>query len=108
MHIKFIGCEVLAREAYYCASKSKNTVDIQLFSLGLHSNPAEGNKIIQEAINNADNKGFDAIVIGYVLCSNMIAELKAGKTKLVVARAHDCITLMLGSHKRYMDFFDKD
>ena len=40
------------------------------------------------------------------LCNNGIAGLTARATKLVVPRAHDCITLFLGSRKRYREFFD--
>jgi len=38
---------------------------------------------------------FDAITLGYGLCSNAVAGLSAGRHRLVIPRAHDCITLGL-------------
>jgi len=39
MRLHFIVCKVLQREAYYCASLSKNVVDITLMPQGLHNTP---------------------------------------------------------------------
>ncbi|MBU4429440.1 MAG: DUF1638 domain-containing protein, partial [Verrucomicrobia bacterium] len=53
------------------------------------------------------DRPFDAILLGYALCSNGTANLKAGSSPLVIPRAHDCISLLLGSRKRYQDYFDR-
>ncbi len=44
---------------------------------------------------------YDAIVLAYGLCGAATAGLRAGSVPLVVPRAHDCITLFLGSRDRY-------
>ena len=44
---------------------------------------------------------YDAIVLAYGLCGAATAGLRAGSIPLVVPRAHDCITLFLGSRDRY-------
>ncbi len=54
---------------------------------------------------DASGKPYDAILLGYGLCSNGIVGL-TGTIPVVVARGHDCITLLLGSRKRYRDYFD--
>ena len=46
-------------------------------------------------------------MVGYGLCSNGIAGIKANKNKLVVVRGHDCITHLLGSKEKYRSYFDK-
>ena len=48
---------------------------------------------------------FDAILIGYGLCANGIAGISSSKYKLVIPRAHDCITFLLGSKEKYDDYF---
>ena len=39
------------------------------------------------------------------LCSNGLVGLTARNIPVVVPRAHDCITLFLGSKERYLDYF---
>ena len=66
------------------------------------SPPAE----IQRRFDAVPAGKYDAIVLGYGLCSNILAGLKAPATPLVIPRAHDCITFFLGSKERYREFFD--
>lgn len=115
----FIGCHVLWREICYFASQSNNIFSFQFLKQGLHCTPdilrIELQKAIDEAESKADSegreggeggKGYDAILIGYGLCSNGTAGIKAGKTRLVMMRGHDCITFFLGSKRRYREYFD--
>jgi hypothetical protein len=48
---------------------------------------------------------YDAIVLGYGLCSNILTGLASAHTPLVIPRAHDCITFFLGSKERYQQCF---
>ena len=36
---QFITCKVMQREAYFCAARSKNVVDVVLMEQGLHDEP---------------------------------------------------------------------
>lgn len=44
---------------------------------------------------------YDAILVGYGFCGGIINGLTTPHTPLVIPRAHDCITLFLGSRHRY-------
>ena len=44
--------------------------------------------------------------MAYALCGNGLSGLRARSAPLVVPRAHDCITLFLGSRGRYQQYFD--
>ena len=101
MHLKVIACEVLARETYHCAARSRNTADVELLTQGLHDNPDIGRARLQALIDAASPETYSAVVLGYGLCSNMAVGLRAGSVPLVIPRAHDCITLLLGSKERY-------
>ena len=46
-------------------------------------------------------EGRDAILVGYGLCSNGLEGIVARHTPLVIPRAHDCITVFLGSKEAY-------
>ncbi|HRU05043.1 MAG TPA: DUF1638 domain-containing protein, partial [Candidatus Brocadiia bacterium] len=104
-HLKVLVCEVLTREYYHCAARSTNTCEVTLFSQGLHDNPEICRQTLQPAVDAADPKRFAAVVLGYGLCNNALAGLRAGRTPLVVPRAHDCITLFLGCRRRYAQVF---
>ena len=103
MHFRVISCEVLARQVYYVAALSPHTIDIELVSKGLHTDPEVLRAELQRLVNGAD--GYDAILLGYGLCSNSIAGLVCAHTQMVAPRAHDCITFYLGSSDRYSEEF---
>lgn len=105
MFLKVIACEIAARELYYAASRSKNLVDFELLTQGYHDIPNTGRSELQKRIDAVSEGKYDAIVLGYGLCSSILTGITAGKTKLVVPRAHDCITFFLGSKERYQECF---
>ncbi len=61
--------------------------------------------MLQQAIDEVDPERYQAIVLVYGLCNNGIRGLHA-PLPMAVARAHDCITLLLGSHQRYEEMFN--
>lgn len=62
---------------------------------------------IQEEIDDAESleERPDAIVLGYGLCGNGLAGLEARTIPLVLPKAHDCITLLMGSRRRFAEYF---
>lgn len=103
-----ISCHVLWREFCYYCSHSDNIFNFVFLKQGLHSTPELLKKKLQEAIEAADGEGYDAILLGYGLCSNGIAGISAQKTRIVAVRAHDCITFLLGSKEAYKSYFDSN
>lgn len=51
---------------------------------------------------------LDAILLGYGICSHGTIGVSSSMYRIVVPRAHDCITLFLGSKERYLDEFSKN
>lgn len=98
-----LACEVLARPLYLCAARSAHIIDIQLVQKGLHNTPASLRQKLQELVDGA--QGYEAILFGYGLCGQATAGLIARAAPLVIPRAHDCITLFLGSRERYQQQF---
>jgi len=108
MRLQFIICKVMQREAYFCAARSKNVVDIVLMPQGLHDEPDKLRNEVQNALNNTidiQGRPYDASLLGYGLCSNGIVGLTA-TIPIVVPRGHDCVTLLLGSKEKYQRYFD--
>lgn len=105
---KFVVCKVLQREAYYCAARSCNEVDVVLMEQGLHDRPDDLRSSVLrelECVEDIQGRRYDALILGYGLCSNGLAGVKA-KLPVVVPRAHDCATLLLGDKDVYRRYFD--
>lgn len=76
---------------------------------GLHDlGCAEMVKRIQELVERVDESRYDGILLGYALCNNGLVGLRARTKPLIVPRAHDCITLFLGSAARYLEYFNNN
>jgi hypothetical protein len=106
-HFIALTCEALARPIYALAAESANTVSVRLFKQGLHNRPKGLRATLQEAIDAIGPGECDAILLVYGLCGMATAGLAARHTPLVIPRAHDCITLFLGSRGRYQEEFEK-
>jgi hypothetical protein len=100
-YFKIIACEVALREICHAVAQSPHIVDVEFLPQGLHDRPDKGVAEIQVRVDAVPAGKYDAILLGYALCGNLIAGVKARHTRLVVPRAHDCITLFLGSKERY-------
>ena len=108
MRFQFIVCKVMQKEAYFCAARSKNTIDIVLMQQGLHNEPDKLRNEVQQALDcttDLQGRSYEASLLGYGLCSNGIVGLSA-KIPIVVPRGHDCVTLLLGSKDKYKQYFD--
>jgi hypothetical protein len=105
MRLKVIACEVIARELYWCAAQARHAADITLLEQGLHDNSDTCRGRLQTLIDAAGPDRYDALLLGYGLCNNAIAGVRAGPLPMIVPRAHDCITLLLGSKERYARLF---
>ncbi len=106
MTLKLLSCEVFYREMCAAVAASPHRVDAEFLPKGLHDLPSDGMRTrLQERIDAVPDGYYDAILLGYGLCNNGLHGVCARSTPLVLPRAHDCITLFLGSRKRYMDYF---
>lgn len=116
------------REFAYLSALSENNIDSTFIRQGYHEAPdvlrrqlqaeidavesgldPRTNQVIGENLSASPNftSDFDAILIGYGLCSNGIVGIHSKKYPLVIPRGHDCITFFLGSKERYMEYFKK-
>ena len=107
MKFRVLCCEVFTREFESISKTCPHSLDIEFLPKGLHDLGQE--KMLarmQEAVDASSGKGFDAILLVYGLCNNGTSGLTARDTKLVMARAHDCITLFLGGRAKYTEQFE--
>jgi hypothetical protein len=108
MMLKVIACEIAVRELCYAAARSRNLVDLEFVTQGYHDTPISGRAEIQKRIAAVPAGKYDAIALGYGLCSTILLGLTTAHTPLVIPRAHDCITLFLSSKERYKECFSQE
>lgn len=116
----YLGCGVLAREVYQAVSKTESKLDLRMLPSGLHEQPTRLHQILQdeidriEAINVSLERSphtpevYQAVLLGFGLCNKAVAGLRSTRVPLVIPRAHDCLTLLLGSKEKYRELFDQD
>lgn len=102
-----LTCEALARTIYDIAAETSHTVTVRLFEQGLHNRPKNLRHVLQNQIDAVEPGEFAAILLAYGMCGRSTVGLATSHTPLVIPRAHDCITLYLGSHERYQREFDR-
>jgi hypothetical protein len=100
MRLLILSCESLTRAAYDAAARSPHIVDVTIVPRNKHQ-PLDIRARLQGLIDAAEGNGFDAIGLVYGLCGQATANLSARSIPLVIPRAHDCITLHLGSRDRH-------
>lgn len=107
MRLKLLSCEIFYREFCAAIARSPHTVDVEFLPKGLHDVGSETMLArLQEAVDRVEDSKYDALLMGYGLCNNGVVGLTARLCPLVIPRAHDCITLFLGSAERYLDYFN--
>lgn len=117
-HFKLIACKIMQRELAHVLTGCPNALDISFIRQDLHDTPRILTKTLQEEIDRVEtgldshtnkerNFNFDAILLGYGLCSNALVGLKSSRLPIVIPRAHDCTTLFMGSKEKYQDYFEE-
>jgi hypothetical protein len=79
----------------------------EVLDFGLHINPQELKKVLQEKIDEASPKA-EVLLLGYGLCSMAVVGLVARSATLVIPRTDDCIAIFLGSCSAYKEQATKE
>ena len=105
--LKLISCNVFWREACLAIAGSPHVIDAEFTEVGEHIRPDALRDIIQSKIDETESsdRNYDAILLLFGLCGNAGVGLTAQSTKMVIPRAHDCCTVLLGSRDRFRDLF---
>lgn len=112
-----IACDVFAEELPFLADQiagdsgagdSGHTSDtfqppwqkMAFLEMGLHDRPDSLRAEVQSLIDTWDaDPGFAVIVLAYGLCGNGLVGIQARRKTVILPRAHDCISILLGGTK---------
>jgi len=107
VRLKLIACEIFYREMCAAAARAVHQIDLEFLPKGLHDiGAAKMREQLQAAVDRVDASRYEAVLLGYALCGNGLAGLCARSLPVILPRAHDCITLFLGSKERYLEYFN--
>lgn len=99
-----LACDVFEDEIALHARDATHIVETRFFEIGLHDRPDRLCAILQENLDAVDARAdIDAVVLAYGLCGRGTVGLRPTRHPLVIPRAHDCITVFMGSKERYAD-----
>lgn len=102
--IALLACSVFEHEIAMLAGNASHVVETRWYEIALHDRPDELRAKLQSELDSLDARDdIAAVVLAYGLCGLGTAGLRAGRHPCVLPRAHDCITLFLGSKERYAD-----
>ncbi len=108
-YYKFLGCEIIYREACHLTSVSPHKIDIEFLPKGLHDlethNMAEKLQTAIDGVSDSD-RDYEAILLGYARCNDGLVGVEARDIPLIMPRAHDCITFFFGSRVDFKKYFD--
>lgn len=101
--IAIIACGVFHDELPHFAAQSPQVAMTVELKQGLHNTPDLLRAEVQQTIDRieAERPDITAIALFYGLCARGCEHLQVTRCTLVLPRAHDCITLFLGSKERY-------
>lgn len=106
--VHLIACGVLAIDLKAIVKKLGIGPALTFLPGGLHNNPQELRRRLQEAIDAASADGkSDLIAVGYGVCGQGTVGLQARDVPLAIPCVHDCIALFLGSDRAYSEQFGR-
>lgn len=100
--LALITCAVMETEVEHLLPHCPNVVAYRKIEQGLHNEPSrlrERLKVVVEEVER--DTDATAIALVYGLCSRGVEGFSTRRCRLAIARAHDCITLLLGSRETY-------
>ena len=108
MQYFLIACDIFVREISYIIATSPSTINVKYLEKGLHERPDYLREVLQSEIDqtNQSEYNYDAVLLAYALCGNSTKGIIARDLPVVIPKAHDCITLFLGSRRKYLEEFN--
>jgi hypothetical protein len=102
--IALLACSVFEREIALYGRGARHIAEARFFEMGLHERPDQLRAILQENFDAVDARSdIEAVALAYGLCGRGTAGLRPMRHKLVMPRAHDCVTVFMGSKERYAE-----
>jgi len=100
--VVILACQVM-QSLIQPHARDEETTPATYMDYGLHIRPEKMTPALQNQLDALPQPSL--VLIGYGLCGNGLDGLKAGPHTLIIPRADDCITILLGSYQAYIQAF---
>ncbi len=108
MKLLLFACDVMKDEMSILIENNEHQIDLHYVVRDeYHNFPKRSANKLQQELDSIP-EGYDYILVGYAYCNRLIEGMTSRHTPLVIPRAHDCLTLFMGSRKRYLDEFHEN
>ena len=97
---RIICCRTIGDELAEAEKSTGTAYPVLWIESGLHNVPRKLHRVLQETVDEAEREGAGRILLAMGFCGNSLENLQTEKAELILPRAEDCISLLLGSFKR--------
>jgi hypothetical protein len=97
MSTVIVACRTIADEVNLAIRAAEVHHPVFWIDSKLHVKPEELKRQVQATIDRIDN--VSTIILGFGLCGNGLAGIRSETARLVLPKAEDCISLLLGSQE---------
>ena len=80
------------------------SAEVTFLDYGLHAVPKNLRATVQKTVDSVSEPSL--VVLGYGLCGNGLNGIEAGQHTLLIPRADDCISILMGSYDTYLKEFN--
>lgn len=101
MATELLYCETLENELQAAIQACSFQGTTRKVESGLHNTPEKLTRRLQEELDRTAPE-ISRVLLGFAFCGNALAGVRTGNFELIIPRADDCITLLLGSYRRRM------
>ncbi|HRE04906.1 MAG TPA: DUF1638 domain-containing protein [Opitutaceae bacterium] len=99
-----VACDVFQNElaSLLAGGAGSPPSRVEWLEMGLHDHADRMKKAIQEAIDRIESDpAVTTILLAYGLCGNGVIGIRTRHCRLVLPRAHDCISVLFGDRSAY-------
>src|SRR6516225_1843952 len=100
-----VACRTIMNEVDLAIAQTGVDYPVLLIESGLHDDTRKLGEALQGEIDRIDDVSNILMAFGY--CGNALLGLKSRNARLIVPRADDCISLLLGSHEQRRTIADE-
>ena len=97
-----LTCDVFQEELNAFKGDTPPWHSIEFLEMGLHDRPDNLRTQVQATIARLESDPeVEAVILAYGLCGNGLLHIRAERCPLIIPRAHDCISILLGGAERH-------
>jgi hypothetical protein len=102
MSTVIVACHTIKRELHLAIKETGVDFPVIFIDSNLHNNPDLLHQAIQQQIDKIEH--VENILMAFGFCGNSLLGISSPEARIVIPRADDCITLMLGSYELSKNF----